>query len=313
VDDRDRSKIHTYVGSTTLTRTVERLQLTGRVHLDIRPVIDQVSNDAGDAEAGQPAPVKPNECVSISNVSGDQPPVTRDELADRLRKSDRWMIALTAVIAIGGAISAVIFGLELYQMRVATELTRESLEISQRAIIQSREALIATQRAWLTLEASATGLAWQGGGTQLELTVTSKNTGLTPALYTRILAIMDLKIGGRKGSDICNSARTSDSKEFMTNVIFPGATLTQEKVAKVDPGELNALRLKDGSLRPTVTVCIDYRSALGEPNHHQTFMTFDLFRMHYAPDGHLRVDPKDGDLAASDIDLSHREGENFAD
>jgi hypothetical protein len=42
-------------------------------------------------------------------------------------------------------------------------------------------------------------------------------------------------------------------------------------------------------------------------------MTFDLFRMHYAPDGHLRVDPKDGDLAASDIDLSHREGENFAD
>jgi hypothetical protein len=56
--------------------------------------------------------------------------VTRGELADRVRKSDRWMIGLTAAIAIGGIVSAVIFGFQLHEMKVAADLTKESIDIS---------------------------------------------------------------------------------------------------------------------------------------------------------------------------------------
>jgi hypothetical protein len=44
-------------------------------------------------------------------------------------------IGLTGARAIGGIISAVIFGFQLHEMKVAGDLTRQSIEISQRAII----------------------------------------------------------------------------------------------------------------------------------------------------------------------------------
>jgi hypothetical protein len=148
---------------------------------------------------------------------------------------------------------------------------------------------------------------------QLQLQVTSKNTGLTPALYTHVIATLDPKMGGQKGNGVCNVARSIVIKGQHTDMVFPGATLTQPIVAKAQPEEVSAGRLKDGTFRPTVTVCVDYRSALDEPLHHQTFMTFDLSRMKLSPDGRLRLDPKDGDLAASEVDFTHRFGENFAD
>lgn len=224
------------------------------------------------------------------------------------------MIGLTAVIAIGGLISAAIFGFQLYLMKVATDLTRESIEISQRAIVQSREALIATQRPWLTLEAEAIGpLTWQDGGMQLEIQVTAKNTGLTPALRTHVFATLDPNISGRKGIQYCEAERGSSNNGRSTEIVFPGATLVVPKLAKADPNELDSAKLKDGSFRATVTVCISYESALDQSAHHQTLVTFDLYRAHMSPDGRVRVDPKDGELAVADMDFSYRHGTNFAD
>jgi hypothetical protein len=192
--------------------------------------------------------------------------------------------------------------------------THSGLSAGQRRLPQRLATWLVSGGQPSLLAASVTGpLTRQGGGLQLELTVTAKNTGLTPALYTRAIATFDLKSYGPNGSTACNGARKSESKSMQTDVVFPGAALKQEIHAKADPDELSTFRMNDGSFRPTVTVCIDCRSALDESIHHQTFMAFDLFRMRSAPDGRLRVDPKDGDLAASEIDLSHRWGENFAD
>ena len=68
--------------------------------------------------------------------------ISEQALVDRIKRSDRWMIVLTAVIAVGGLISAIIFGYQLNEMKIAGELTRESLELS-------REALKVSERAWL--------------------------------------------------------------------------------------------------------------------------------------------------------------------
>jgi hypothetical protein len=75
----------------------------------IKPVETGVSPDVKTEEQEDPA-------VDTSERGGQQS-ISDQALVDRIKRSDRWMITLTAAIAVGGLVSAVIFYLQLAAMR----------------------------------------------------------------------------------------------------------------------------------------------------------------------------------------------------
>lgn len=97
------------------------------------------------AEPSLPGPIKikEQENPGISDdTGGEQPSISEQALVDRITRSDRWMIFLTAVIAVGGLLSAVIFGYQLHEMKVAAELTRESIAMSKAALAIGQRAIV---------------------------------------------------------------------------------------------------------------------------------------------------------------------------
>lgn len=145
------------------------------------------------SEANSISPVKIHQQENTANDadhSDQERPVTRGELADRIQKSDRWMIGLTAVIAIGGAVSAIIFGYQLHEMKIAADLTREGIEISRRALESS-------QRAWLApMDVIA---APPSLGVELYYAVLFRNIGKEPA--TNVIATGDAGFTKRTPQD----------------------------------------------------------------------------------------------------------------
>jgi hypothetical protein len=253
-----------------------------------------------------------NDGTEDRDATGQEHTVTRSELADRIQKSDRWMIGLTAVIAIGGAVSAAIFGYQLNEMKVAAELTRESIKISRQAIDQGRESLIATQRPWLSIQTEIVSpLTWDNGAIELRIGVIVKNVGLTPALTARIFEVLDPK-GGRKGSDFCKAQRGRDTALF-GHTIFPGATQKDAGRVRVSAEDVKGALLKSGFLAPTITVCVDYRSTL-DSLHHQSFYTFLLYEdPKIAHRGLAVIDPKRGNVTLKNLRLESVYGDNSAD
>jgi hypothetical protein len=86
-------------------------------------------------EANAPIPDKPE------GESGSQPPVTEGEihsreevLEDRIRKSDRWMISLTALAACAAIASAIIFGWQLSIMQGQLSEMRRQGELTEAMI-----------------------------------------------------------------------------------------------------------------------------------------------------------------------------------
>ena len=220
---------------------------------------------------------------------------------------------VTAAIAVGGLVSAIIFGVQLHEMKVATELTRKSVDLSADALTQTREAMIATQRPWLSIETKiASPLVWKDGDLELQLRVSGKNTGLTPALNARFFAILDPK-DGRKGTVVCDAARKNRSAMF-GRIVFPGESFETTETAEASAVEVKAGLLKGGKyLAPSLTVCVDYRTAFDQPIHHQTYTTFNLYRERQAAAENDLIDPQEGDVPAIDLRMSYVWGENSAD
>ena len=96
---------------------------------------DAASNASPVTHGSEEASVKPVEvggAAAFEIVEHDHPAkhqseaeqqaeITNKALVERINRSDRWMIGLTAVIAIGGLISAIIFGGQLYVMKSQLE------------------------------------------------------------------------------------------------------------------------------------------------------------------------------------------------
>jgi hypothetical protein len=92
--------------------------------------VDSDQDDPQDETRNQPvrAPTEAQHGAERLDAAVDQPSMSEKILADRINRSDRWMIVLTAAIAFSGIISAVIFGKQLLameaqltEMRIARE------------------------------------------------------------------------------------------------------------------------------------------------------------------------------------------------
>lgn len=109
-----------------------------------------------------------------------QETISNQALVDRINRSDRWMIALTAVIAGGGIISAIIFGWQLSVMQ--GQLNEMQVE----------------QRAWIgapKINISPIDTKELSDATKfVRVTATFSNIGKSPALVYMGAEIVDAKI-----------------------------------------------------------------------------------------------------------------------
>jgi hypothetical protein len=242
--------------------------------------------------------------------SGDDPPrqqqqsISEKAFIDRIKTSDRWLIGLTGLIAAGGLISAIIFEYQLREMQTASYLTRESIRISEEALRVSRDTFIATQRPWLSVEMTISGpLVFDSNGAQIDVGVQIKNHGHSPAMNARELVVLDPAVSGRKGSDFCELLRKRSETPF-ARVIFPGDTISEIHGARADNAEIKNALLRNGTIAPTITACVDYISRFDNVRH-QTQVTASLLKALRTPDDVASINPSQGNVPKSDLHLEN--------
>ena len=73
-----------------------------------------------------------------SKEDENQAAITNKALVDRIDRTDRWMIGLTAVIAAGGIVSAIIFGMQLIAMQGQLDEMKQSFAPDRAYVFSSK-------------------------------------------------------------------------------------------------------------------------------------------------------------------------------
>jgi hypothetical protein len=247
-----------------------------------------------------------------SKIISDQATVPEQAFIDRIKRSDRWMIALTGIIAVGGLLSAVIFGYQLREMQTASGLTRRSIEISESALKSSREALIVAQRPWVSIQMSLAGpLQFDDSGARIAVGIRLKNHGQTPAVNTRSFVVLDPNSAGKKGPNFCKDQRGRNLTNF-AQVMFPGDIINEDREAQADGEEISRAMGRSGTIAPLLTACVDYISEI-DGIRHQTESTANIFRTPKTPDGSFSIKPTEGDVPQAALSLEIIFGAQKAD
>ncbi|MFL6951638.1 MAG: hypothetical protein ACJ8FU_25880 [Xanthobacteraceae bacterium] len=134
--------------------------------------------------AEQTAVVEPTpmaESAPVAAHTPEQTPVVNPTPSDRAKTGNRAMSFLIAMIAIGGAISAVIFALLLREMQVAAELNRQGIRLNQEALDVARDSAQRQLRAYASILEFKCGACGDNAGPD-EVFVKAGNDGQTPAL-----------------------------------------------------------------------------------------------------------------------------------
>ncbi|MFL5068310.1 MAG: hypothetical protein ACJ8D9_01850 [Xanthobacteraceae bacterium] len=134
--------------------------------------------------AEQTAMVEPTpmaESAPVAAHTPEQTPVVNPTPSDRAKTGNRAMTFLIAMIAIGGAISAVIFALLLREMQVAAELNRQGIRLNQEALDVARDSAQRQLRAYASIFEFKCGACGDNAGPD-EVFVKAGNDGQTPAL-----------------------------------------------------------------------------------------------------------------------------------
>ncbi|MFL5065846.1 MAG: hypothetical protein ACJ8DX_16340 [Xanthobacteraceae bacterium] len=127
----------------------------------------------------EPTPMA--ESAPVAAHTPEQTPVVNPTPSDRAKTGNRAMTFLIAMIAIGGAISAVIFALLLREMQVAAELNRQGIRLNQEALDVARDTAQRQLRAYASILEFKCGACGDNAGPD-EVFVKAGNDGQTPAL-----------------------------------------------------------------------------------------------------------------------------------
>ncbi|MFL5047060.1 MAG: hypothetical protein ACJ8EA_19670 [Xanthobacteraceae bacterium] len=127
----------------------------------------------------EPTPMA--ESAPVAAHTPEQTPVVNPTPSDRAKTGNRAMTFLIAMIAIGGAISAVIFALLLREMQVAAELNRQGIRLNQEALDVARDSAQRQLRAYASILEFKCGACGDNAGPD-EVFVKAGNDGQTPAL-----------------------------------------------------------------------------------------------------------------------------------
>lgn len=198
-----------------------------------------------------------NDAAFSNNPARQRASISEQAFIDRIKSSDRWMIGLTGLIAAGGLISSIIFGFQLHEMQTAGHLTQESIRISEESLKVGRDTFIAGQRPWVSIKMSIFGpLIFDKSGAEIKIGVRLKNHGHSPALNVRDFVILDPAVSGQKGHLFCEAQRKRSGSNF-ARVIFPDDAVSEILTAFANTNEIKNATLRNGTIAPTITACVD--------------------------------------------------------
>jgi hypothetical protein len=191
------------------------------------------------------------------NKSTSENPISNQRLVDRINRSDRWMVMLTAVIAFGGIISACIFGQQLRVMQGQLEEMRDE------------------QRAWVSGSISPHGpIIFNKNGVMAGLEFTLQNSGHLPAtdvwVWAEILPFQNSQPPNLTNRPLYCSPKgeaLAEAKKVYPpsgGTAFPGeVSKNDEMVASYGPG-IDGIKIIQKYTRLGIRGCIRYRSVTGK-------------------------------------------------
>ncbi len=236
-----------------------------------------------------------------NSISGKQGSITEQEFVDRIRKSDRWMIALTGVLAFTGIISAFIFGWQLLAMQ--GQLDEMRLD----------------QRPWLRATPKIVGpLYSKGGMLSMVVEITVSNSGHTPAGGVRGGAMITSHghriVTGGDIQEVCaRSASLALDRDSAADLIFPDRadSLRVEAIDQRSTGQ-------EGEILPptdqvilgndtALVYCVSYLNAENGPLRHTggAFVIGGIKSGLILKDGEM-IDPSELSLERAPFDLKWR-------
>jgi hypothetical protein len=136
---------------------------------------EQLDTQPQDSKLAARQPVKIEKQIDSDPDRQDakQRSATDQALVDRINRSDRWMIGLTAVIAIGGLISAGIFAWQLSVMQTESA--------------NSERRMLAAQRPWVMIDKIE---VTSGDNASLPLNLSLKLLGQSPPANIEFAAVL---------------------------------------------------------------------------------------------------------------------------
>lgn len=231
---------------------------------------------------------------------------------------DRWLDPLVIVTALALLVYAFIFVAMLRQlgeMRGATDAARRSADAATQSANISQKTLIATQRAWISVEATiGSPLVFDERGASTTIHFRVKNVGNTPATHIMPRVWLGvLKEGGpfapEEQTRRCNEVRQGAPALGFT--LFPGQSFPETqgfasagygvniKREEIEKGLLASFDKRRISL--FIVGCVDYTFPSDPEHHHQTGFIFDLERLAGGIPG--PIIPEEGTIPAANLRL----------
>lgn len=199
---------------------------------------------------------------------GTKPAQREGDESSNSAKWERRQYRVQATIAVVGALSVVIYGFQLYEMRKATEATTVAAKAAQDAVELARESAQIDQRAWVVIKAASFDKAISAGDPHT-LNLVMTNIGKTPANNVDIYfwtAISD-------ETDPDKLPRPESSQHPSQGVAAPNVDI----MVPASPVKLNAEQvaaLTTGTLKYFAYGHISYRDVFGK-KHTTKFCLFN--------------------------------------
>jgi hypothetical protein len=195
---------------------------------------------------------------------------------------------------------------------VGAVATQKAAEAAIEANRVARDAFIADQRPWVSVDCSLIApITWGENGGSFSFKFSLKNTGRTPALNTEVHLRVYSPYGETSYTE--DQIKLADEirkrKTVMGTTVFPGGTITQRLSTSIGNSEIERIRqwwrekhgLNYDWLHPVVIGCVNYRSVFGGPGH-QTGFIYHIFRT-VPKDDALLIAPSVGEIPLEHLAL----------
>jgi hypothetical protein len=233
-----------------------------------------------------------------------------EEASDRREKSstDRWLMIFTGAVALFtlllvGATVMLYFAGEK-QLRLASETSKrqsdemqKSIGAANRSATVAENALIAADRAWISIKAEVTRpLTFKDDKIDLGVNFEIVNVGNSPATHVQMFTELcrDIFEAKQKGEAAANLV--SSSILNLGIVLFPKETEvvgTRKLGISINHFREGMSALKEATAWPAVMACATYKLA-GSPEFRHTVI---LFEVTHSDPAHLGWDGSEGDTA----------------
>jgi hypothetical protein len=233
------------------------------------------------------------DCFDDAVEAAREPQRSEEDLQAQKQMADWARLMLYVTFAIG-IMTFVVTVASVLLIRETLDLqrnaTREATKATRAAIAaneQSRDAFLADQRPWLAVKLQGGApLTWNVNGLNLQVFVSMRNFGRTPALRvdTHWKVLIDVGVMDFEEQQIAFADSVRNQNPILRRTIFPSRRVKQTEGTTVSYEEIEKWKQRLGPasagidfLRPWIIGCVNYSSPLDGKTHQTGFIYEALY------------------------------------